>query len=75
MAGHDKVAVVTGAGTGIGKAVTLAFLKDGYRVVLAGRRREPLEQTVAEAGSQAIERTWALLAPYLGGTNGSAAGS
>jgi NAD(P)-dependent dehydrogenase (short-subunit alcohol dehydrogenase family) len=48
---HDKVAVVTGAGTGIGKAVTHAFLKDGYRVVLAGRRREPLEQAVAEAGA------------------------
>jgi NAD(P)-dependent dehydrogenase (short-subunit alcohol dehydrogenase family) len=51
MVAHDRVAVVTGAGTGIGKAVTHAFLKDGYRVVLAGRRREPLEQAVAEAGA------------------------
>jgi len=51
MAGHNKVAIITGGGTGIGKAVSLAFLRDGYRVVLAGRRREPLEQTVAEAGA------------------------
>jgi NAD(P)-dependent dehydrogenase (short-subunit alcohol dehydrogenase family) len=50
MSSHNKVAVVTGAGTGIGKAVALAFLKDGYRVALAGRRRELLEQTAAEAG-------------------------
>jgi len=54
---HDKVAIVTGAGTGIGKAVTLAFLKNGYRVALAGRRQEPLAAVVkaAEAdGSRAI---------------------
>ncbi|MEP6679397.1 MAG: SDR family oxidoreductase, partial [Betaproteobacteria bacterium] len=53
----SKVAVVTGAGTGIGRAVALAFLQDGYRVALAGRRKEPLEQTVAlagAAGSQAL---------------------
>ena len=49
MATHDKVAIVTGAGTGIGKAVSLALLKDGYRVALAGRRREPLERVVEEA--------------------------
>ena len=48
---HDRVAVVTGAGTGIGKAATLALLGDGYRVVLAGRRREPLDQTIAESGA------------------------
>ncbi|MCU0894407.1 MAG: SDR family oxidoreductase [Rhodospirillales bacterium] len=46
---HNKVAVVTGAGTGIGKAVALALLRDGYRVALAGRRREPLERTAAES--------------------------
>ena len=45
-----KVALVTGAGTGIGRAVARAFLKDGFRVVLAGRRAEPLADTVAEAG-------------------------
>jgi NAD(P)-dependent dehydrogenase (short-subunit alcohol dehydrogenase family) len=50
MTTHNKVAIVTGAGTGIGKAVTLALLGDGYRVALAGRRREPLERTAAESG-------------------------
>jgi NAD(P)-dependent dehydrogenase (short-subunit alcohol dehydrogenase family) len=50
MAFRDKCALVTGAGTGIGKAVTLALLGDGYRVALAGRRREPLDQVVQEAG-------------------------
>ncbi len=49
MTVHNKVAIVTGAGTGIGKAVTLALLRDGYRVALAGRRREPLEQTAAQS--------------------------
>jgi NAD(P)-dependent dehydrogenase (short-subunit alcohol dehydrogenase family) len=51
MSGHNKVALVTGAGSGIGKTVALALLKDGYRVVLAGRRRGPLEQTAKDAGS------------------------
>jgi NAD(P)-dependent dehydrogenase (short-subunit alcohol dehydrogenase family) len=41
---------VTGAGTGIGKAVAIALLRDGYRVALAGRRLAPLEECVAEAG-------------------------
>jgi len=50
MSSQDKVAVVTGAGTGIGKAVALALLKDGYRVALAGRRKELLEQTAKDAG-------------------------
>ncbi len=51
-----KVAVVTGAGTGIGKAAALALLKEGYAVALAGRRREPLEAAVKEsaAGDRAI---------------------
>ena len=48
MRSHNRVAIVTGAGTGIGKAVSLALLEDGYRVTLAGRRTEPLEQTAAE---------------------------
>jgi len=46
-----KVAIVTGAGTGIGKAASLALLKEGYRVALAGRRRELLEQGAAESGA------------------------
>jgi NAD(P)-dependent dehydrogenase (short-subunit alcohol dehydrogenase family) len=50
MNAHHKVAMVTGAGTGIGKAVAMAFLKDGYHVALAGRRKELLEQVVTEAG-------------------------
>ena len=47
---ENKVAVVTGAGTGIGKASALALLAEGCSVVLAGRRVEPLERTIAEAG-------------------------
>ncbi|HKQ29857.1 MAG TPA: SDR family oxidoreductase [Burkholderiales bacterium] len=50
---HGKVAVVTGAGSGIGKAVALALLKDGYRVALAGRRKEPLDQVATESGAAA----------------------
>jgi len=45
-----KVAIVTGAGTGIGKCTALALLREGYSVILAGRRVEPLEMTVKEAG-------------------------
>ena len=45
-----KVAIVTGAGAGIGRCTALALLREGYSVVLAGRRVEPLEKTVKEAG-------------------------
>ena len=48
-----KVAIVTGAGTGIGRASALALLNDGYSVALAGRRLEPLEQTLEQAGNAA----------------------
>jgi NAD(P)-dependent dehydrogenase (short-subunit alcohol dehydrogenase family) len=45
------VAIVTGAGSGIGKRTALAFLDKGYSVVLAGRRKGPLEKAAAESGS------------------------
>jgi NAD(P)-dependent dehydrogenase (short-subunit alcohol dehydrogenase family) len=48
---HNKVAIVTGAGSGIGKAVALALLKEGYRVALAGRRKDRLEAAVNESGA------------------------
>ena len=47
----NKVALVTGAGTGIGKSAALALLGDGYRVGLVGRRQELLEKTAAESGA------------------------
>jgi NAD(P)-dependent dehydrogenase (short-subunit alcohol dehydrogenase family) len=51
MTSNSKVAIVTGAGTGIGKASALALLRDGYRVVLAGRRPEPLAEVMAMANA------------------------
>ena len=60
MSPHTKVALVTGAGTGIGKAVALAFLQEGYRVTLTGRRKELLVQAVIEAGTAAEQ---ALIVP------------
>ena len=60
MSSHPKVAIVTGAGTGIGKAVALTFLQEGYRVALAGRRQELLSQAVKEAGAAAEQ---ALIVP------------
>jgi NAD(P)-dependent dehydrogenase (short-subunit alcohol dehydrogenase family) len=45
-----RIALVTGAGTGIGKRTALLLWEAGYSVVMAGRRVEPLEQTVQEAG-------------------------
>ncbi len=56
MSANGRVAVVTGAGTGIGKASALALLRDGYSVALAGRRVAPLEETASEAGDDG-ERT------------------
>jgi NAD(P)-dependent dehydrogenase (short-subunit alcohol dehydrogenase family) len=53
MSSQGKIAIVTGAGSGIGKAVALALLKDGYSVALAGRRVEMLEKTAVEGGAAA----------------------
>jgi NAD(P)-dependent dehydrogenase (short-subunit alcohol dehydrogenase family) len=47
----QKIALVTGAGTGIGKAVALALMREGYAAVLAGRRRDKLEETAAEGNA------------------------
>jgi NAD(P)-dependent dehydrogenase (short-subunit alcohol dehydrogenase family) len=51
MSDGGRVAVVTGAGSGIGRAAALALLDTGYRVVLAGRRAAPLQAVAAESGA------------------------
>ena len=53
MGETKRVAVVTGAGTGIGKAAALALLKDGWHVALAGRRTEPLQAVIKDSGAGA----------------------
>ena len=50
MNANDRVAIVTGAGSGIGRRVSIALLNEGYSVAIAGRRQSALEETVAEAG-------------------------
>ncbi len=60
MSAQPRIALVTGAGSGIGRVVTHALLADGYSVVLAGRRREPLEETVQLAG---VDEARVLLRP------------
>jgi NAD(P)-dependent dehydrogenase (short-subunit alcohol dehydrogenase family) len=51
MKSENKIAIVTGAGSGIGRATALALLREGYSVVLAGRRSQALDETAAKAGS------------------------
>ena len=51
MNSNAKIAIVTGAGSGIGKRTAIAFLTEGYAVALAGRRKKPLETTAAASGS------------------------
>jgi NAD(P)-dependent dehydrogenase (short-subunit alcohol dehydrogenase family) len=58
MSSPGKVAIVTGAGSGIGKQVALALEREGYAVALAGRRKEPLEATAAE-----VKESAALIVP------------
>jgi NAD(P)-dependent dehydrogenase (short-subunit alcohol dehydrogenase family) len=53
MGERGRVAVVTGAGSGIGRAVARAFLQEGWAVALAGRRQGALEETVAGSGAPA----------------------
>ena len=53
MSALHKVAIITGAGSGIGRACALALLREGYHVVLAGRRPQPLARVVADAQSLA----------------------
>ena len=53
MNNTEKVAIVTGAGTGVGRAAALALIKAGYAVALAGRRKDKLDEVAAEgAGAQ-----------------------
>jgi NAD(P)-dependent dehydrogenase (short-subunit alcohol dehydrogenase family) len=51
QASNPRIAIVTGGGSGIGRAAALALLRDGWRVALAGRRREALEETMALSGA------------------------
>lgn len=51
MTDSSRIALVTGAGSGVGKAAALALLANGWRVALAGRRREALEEVAAESGA------------------------
>ncbi|UUZ70105.1 SDR family oxidoreductase [Polaromonas sp. P2-4] len=51
MPSPEKIALVTGAGTGIGKQVALALMQGGFSVVLAGRRHEPLEMVAQEGAA------------------------
>ena len=53
---NNKVALITGAGSGVGRAVAIKFLKDGYKVGLMGRRADALNETIALAGASCRPR-------------------
>jgi NAD(P)-dependent dehydrogenase (short-subunit alcohol dehydrogenase family) len=67
----DKVALVTGAGTGVGRAAALALARSGFAIALAGRRLEPLEATAAAARAAGVK---AIAVPTNVGDPGSVAG-
>ena len=58
MAESRKVALVTGAGSGIGRAVAVTLLKNGFDTVLAGRRLDALEATAKLARMRVASRSW-----------------
>ncbi len=72
MGPFDKVAIVTGAGTGIGRQVALALLGEGYSVALAGRRPAPLEETVTEAETAGSRASWCRRSHQTAGSRQSA---
>ena len=51
---RERAAIVTGGGTGIGRAAALALHRDGYNIVIAGRRPDPLEGTRELAGDGCV---------------------
>ena len=58
MSTPGKIAIVTGAGSGVGRAVALTLLKDGYSVVLVGRREQALQETAAKSGEVNLFPAW-----------------
>ncbi len=54
MSSQSQIAIVTGAGTGVGKAAAVALVKAGFKVVFAGRRPEPLDAAIQEAGGTSV---------------------
>lgn len=54
MAAQHKIVMVTGAGSGVGRSVTLALMAAGYAVVLTGRRKDALEETVAQGAGHKV---------------------
>jgi len=57
MSTTQKIAVVTGAGTGVGKAAALALMNKGFTAVLTGRRKDKLDETLAEGGGKGLAVT------------------